>query len=125
MKMRGIGLVWFGTKIIRMMVGIMDLLRACPLIQLTLWLGKPGAQIGPPLIFVPRIERARIECPQRVTANALLVFKNQAEFRLVREIRADIDSAQRVGVFAVKLFAILAVVSGLQAYIVGPGLIAR
>jgi len=54
----------------------------------------------------------------------LLVFQDEAELRFVGKIGTDKDPAQGIGVFAVKRLTILAIVSRLQADLVGPGLIA-
>src|SRR5258708_2081055 len=104
---------------------MMNVLHPRPLARIALRLGKPGAQIRSPFGFVAREKSSRIERTQSVAADALVVLQDETQFRLIREIRADKDSAQRVGVFTVKRFAVLPVVSRLQANMIGPGLIAR
>ena len=46
------------------------------------------------------------------------VFEDQAQLGLEREVRADEDAAERVGIVAVKRLAVLTVVAGLQADVV-------
>src|SRR5262245_43182958 len=60
----------------------------------------------------------RIQCTERIPADAILILEQQAQFRLKREIWADEDAPKRIGIVPVKRIAILAVVACFQAYVV-------
>src|SRR5882672_5768480 len=107
------------------MIIMMNVLHACPLSGIAGRRAIPGAQIGPPLRLVTSEKSARIECAQGIATDALLVFQNETQVGLISQIGADEDSAQRVGVFPVKGFAVLAIVSRFQADVVSSGLVAR
>ena len=81
-----------------MVIPMIDVLHSGPLARIALRLGKPGAQIRSPFGFVAREKTSRIERTKGVTADALFVFQDETQFRLIREIGADKDSRERVGV---------------------------
>ena len=67
------------NEIVGMMIQVIDLLQARPLPRITLRFGKLRGQAGPPVAFVALIELARIERAERVAADAVAVFEDQAE----------------------------------------------
>ena len=53
------------------------------------------------------------------------VLEDQAQVRLERQVRADVDAAERIGIFAIERFAVAAVIPGLEADMIGARLVAR
>src|SRR5262245_5034994 len=118
------GCIRLGPKVIRMVIPRIDFLHARPLARIALRIWKPRAQIGPPLRFVARVEGLRIECPKHVAAYALFIVQHQAQLWLKLEIRADKMPTQGVRVLAIKRFTVPAVITRLEADVIGSGLVA-
>ena len=123
-QMRRESIVWLGTEIIRMMVGVVRLLRTRPATGVTRGIREPAAQIGTPFSIVTLVEAARVERGKRISADALVIFEDQAQFRLEGEIRAHENPAERVGILGVQVFRVAAVIAGLQTHIIGAGFVA-
>lgn len=124
-QLRWIGGVRLRAEIIRVVITGMNLLHSCPSVRIPRRRGKPRAQIRPPLRLVAREKSPRIQRAQGVTADALFVFQDETQFRLVGEVGPHKDSAQCVWVLPIKRFAVAAMISCLEANIVSPRLIAR
>lgn len=123
-QVRRVSLVWLGREVIGVVIPVINGLHPRPLARLAVRCGKSFAQIRPPLFLVAREKRTRIKRSQRVAADALSVFQDETQFRLVGEIGADKNPTQSVGVFAVKRLAVLAEISRLQTNVISARLIA-
>jgi hypothetical protein len=98
---------------------VICVLRRRPASPIALRRRKTRAQSGPPFCVIPGVKGARVERTQCIAADAVVVFENEAQLRLEREVGADEDSAKRVGIVSVKGFAVLSIVPSLEADMVG------
>src|SRR2546426_10899038 len=108
-------MVGLGKEVIRVMISIVNLLDAGPLSLIAAGRWKASAHFWPPLIFVAGVKIAGIKRAQRITADALLILQDEAYLWLESQIGADIDPAQRVGVFTIIRLTICAVVARFEA----------
>lgn len=112
------------TEIVRVVIAVMDLLGWRPPPRVAQRRGKAGAQIGTPLGVVPRVEGAGVSRAERVSADAVCVLEDEAERGFEREVRADEETPERVGIVVVERCGVLTVVAGFQTHVVRAGRIA-
>ena len=117
--------VWLGTEIVRVVIAVIHLLESRPGARIACRRRKTRAQARPPLLLVPVVEPARVESAERVPADTLIVFEDQAEFRFERQVGANVDAAERVGIVAIEGLAVPPVIAGLQAHVIRARLVAR
>src|SRR5262249_20985390 len=97
--------------------------HAAPLGRVSGWVGKFGAKARTPLFFVAVEKLAGIEGAEGVTANPLGIFKDLAQLQFERQVRANINSAKGIRIFAIKRFTILAVIASLETNVISSGLV--
>ena len=107
-----------------MVVEVMDCLDPSPTRRVAGRVGNCAQSLGPPFVFVALVKSSRIKRGQGVAAYSLLIFEHERQLRLEPQIRADKDSPQRIGIFLIKRFAVVALVAGFQADEVSGRLIA-
>ena len=117
-QVRGIHLVRLRTEVVRVVIGVVDVLDRRPVGRVPLRRGKLRAQALTPVRLIACIESVRIQRAERVTANPLSVFENKAQLRLQGEVGADEYPSERIRIVTVERLAVLTVVSGLETDIV-------
>src|SRR4051794_24732513 len=108
-----------------MMIAMVRLLNARPGRGIPFRGAELRAKERTPFGFVTLIKRAGIERPEGIAADAVLVFENEAQIRLKRQIGSDVNPAKSIRIFPIEWLAIVAVIAGLEADVISAGLVAH
>jgi hypothetical protein len=86
-------------------------------------LREARAQDRPPLCVKAGVKRARIECPEGISAYPELIVEDQAQLGLEGQVGTHKDTPERIRIFTVDAVTVSPVIARLQAHVIRAGFV--